>query len=176
MTQDIAAPPGLLEISQYLEANSKSERYKKSRPTSISEICFRLLDLRARLKKGDIVEPKAIFQAAKQMDSDLEAWTALRSDSTYETVKVAHSPPGTYFKGTRHIYTNPMAAQAWNSWRTLRILISRIIIQSTSDSVRPADGDRLKTIALMRSLSTDICVSVSNFIGSPRKHIYMATY
>ena len=147
------------------------ERRKKIQPGPIGDMCFRLLDLRAAIKSGDITDPKAIREAAIEMDGDLEAWRAtLQPSWSYATVDAGDALASTYFEGKCHIYSSLWTAQVWNNWRTLRILVNRIFLQNEIRSGAPDSTHESTALSLIHQLSTEICISVSSFIGSPRKH------
>ena len=116
-----------------------------------------------------MTDPSSIRSVASQIDADLEGWTPSISRSwAYATVP---APAGTYFQGKRHVYDDPWAAQVWNSWRTLRILVNRLIIEYSSGTEEPAGNIKHPAFQLIRRLSTDICISTADYIGSPRKRI-----
>lgn len=122
MQQDVAAPQAVVQICHNFKTSAMGERRKKLQPGPIGDMCFRILDLRAAIRRGDITDPKAIREAAIEMDRDLEAWRiTLQPSCSYATVDAGDAPAGTYFGGKRHIYSNLWNAQVWNNWRTLRI-------------------------------------------------------
>lgn len=169
MQQDVAAPQALLQISHNLKTSAMDERSKKIQPGPIGDMCFRLLDLRAAIKSRDITDPKAIREAAIEMDGELEAWrAALPPCWSYATVDAGDAPAGTYFGGKRQIYSNLWTAQVLNNWRTLRILINRVILQNAIRSDAPDSAHESTALSLIHQLSTEICISAPNFIGSPR--------
>jgi hypothetical protein len=138
---------------------------------AMGHMYFRLLDLRAAIKSGDVTDPKSIYEVAVEMDRELEAWRAtLQPSWSYATVDADNAPAGTYFEGKHHIYSNPWTAQVWNNWRTLRILANRIILQSEIHSGAPDSANGSLVFSLIHQLSTEICISTPGFIGSPRKH------
>jgi hypothetical protein len=170
MQQDVAAPQALLQISHNFKTSAMGKRRKKTQPGSIGDMCFRLLDLRAAIK-SDITDPKAVREAAMEMDADLEAWrAALQPSWSYATVDAGDAPAGIYFEGKYHIYGNPWTARVWNNWRTLRILVNRIILQNEIRSGTPDSAHESAALSLIHQLSTEICISAPSFIGSPRKH------
>jgi hypothetical protein len=134
---------------------------------SLGDMCFQLLDLRAAIKNGDMTTT-AIRETAIRMDTDLETWKAkLQPNWSYTTVYDCDD--SIYFKGIHQIYDNPWIAQAWNTWRTLRILINQIIFQNEigSDELEVTEPT---SISLIHRLSAEICISVPSFLGSPRKY------
>lgn len=143
-----------------------------TQPEPLGHVCFRLLDLRAAIKSGDMTDPIAIYAEAVEMDRHLEAWRAtLKPIWSYATVDVVEAPAGTHFEGKCHVYNNPWTAQVWNNWRTLRILVNRIIVQH--DIYINVD-DRVHepfALSLIHQLSSEICISAPVFIGNAREHI-----
>src|ERR1700726_3460350 len=135
MQREVAAPQALLQISHNFKTSAMG---KKTQPGPIGDMCFRLLDLRAAIKSDDITDLNVVREAAIETDADLEAWrAALKPSWSYATVNAGNTPSGTYFRGKYHIYDNPWTAQVWNNWRTLRILINRIILQNEIRSGAP---------------------------------------
>lgn len=155
MQYDVAVPQALLQISHSFGTSA------------MGDMCFRLLNLRAAIKCGDITDPNAIREVAIKMDADLKT---LQPSWSYVTVDASDTPAGTYFEGKRHIYSNLLTAQAWNSWRTLRIMVNRIIHQNEIRSVAPDSAHKSTALSHIHQFSTEICISAPNFIGSPRKH------
>jgi hypothetical protein len=153
MEQDITAPVGLRQVSQNLK-------------TTMGDLCFRFFDLRSGIKTGKFPKQKDICEAAYQMDKDLATWSlTLAPKSGYTTESVEDAPAGLYFKGKRHVYGNAWAAQVWNNWRTLRILLNRIILcNDMPDGVPWATA-----LSVVKDLSNEICISTPMLIGSPRE-------
>ena len=108
-----------------------------------------------------------------QCCGELETWrAALKPDWNYVTVDAGNASVSTSFKGKLHVYKNPENMQAWNNWRTLRILLYQIILQNETscgliDSVHASTA-----IFVIRKMSTEVCISASIQIGSPCKQIH----
>jgi len=159
MQQEIAAPYALLQLSRNFKISA------------IAHMNLRFLDLRAAIRRGDLVDPKAIYNAAIRLDGDLESWkAALEPSWSYSTVDAGDALAGMYFEGKRHLYNNLRTARIWNSWRTLRILVSQIILQNEVWFGATGSGHEYTALSTIHQVSTEICVSAPNFIGSPRKH------
>lgn len=133
----------------------------------MGDFCFRLLDLRSAIKSGEITDPRAILEAAAGLDSDLEAWRAsVPLNWNYTTVDAGNAPPGPYFDGKRHIYSSQVIAQIWNNWRTLRILVNRLIFENEVRSGVPDSGHESAALSVIQKLSTEICVTIPIFSGA----------
>jgi hypothetical protein len=175
MMQDFAVPDAVpdavMEIHQEVRPSAAGGGPKKIRSGALGDMCFRLLHLRSAIKSGEITDQEAICSAAIEMDRDLEAWRAsLESNWSYTTVDAGDVSAGTYFDGKRHIYSNLWTARLWNNWRALRILLSRLILQNESASDASDSAQKSTSLTLMHQMSTEICISAANFLGSPRKH------
>ncbi|KAH8899899.1 hypothetical protein GQ53DRAFT_835917 [Thozetella sp. PMI_491] len=152
LQHDLVIPGVVIDLNHHVEASG------------MGEMCIRLARLRAEMKTGKATR-QAIRDAAVEMNYDLEAWKADRSsDWQYVVADVDERAPGTYFQGKRHIYSNPWTARRWNNWRTLRLLVNRIIL----DNCLPSDPYESGASSVIRLMSTDICISGPCFMDSPR--------
>jgi hypothetical protein len=167
----------MIEMSNVFKTNAMKERSKKITQSPMGEIHFRLLDLRAAIKSGEITDSKAIREAAIKIEDELEAkWATMQPTSSYATVDICDAPMGTYFQGKRHIYSNIRTAQKWNYWRTLRILTNGIILQYR---IQPGTFDNaldVTALSIIHQMSTEICICAPTFMGSPRKHTNTVNY
>jgi hypothetical protein len=139
-------------------------------------ICFRFLRFRDAIKSGQLTDPKAVRDTAKQLDQDLETWLeTLPPNCKFEIVDTAEQSPESYPGAVqRHVYGDLWAAQAWNNWRGMRIAVNQIILQNHNRSgPEPALDDAL---LLLHALSTDICVSVASFAESTRTLLSHSPY
>jgi hypothetical protein len=172
MQQDTTAPLALLEISQNFKTGVMGAHPPNKSPSSIGDKCFKLLDLRAAIKSGRISDPSSIREAAYDMDGELEAWrTGLDPSWRYAMVDARNGPAGTTFNGKIHIYNSLETVQGWNNWRTLRILVSQIILQNENRSGSPDKACGRAALSVIRQMSTEVCISTPLYIGSPRKYI-----
>ncbi|KAF2475302.1 uncharacterized protein BDR25DRAFT_213918 [Lindgomyces ingoldianus] len=168
--QGVAAPLALLQISNTYRGSFMEKHRKKNKPSPMGDIYFRLLNLRSGIRSRNISDPKVIRKAAVELDNDLQAWRAtLPSSWIYATVDAGNTSPGTYFEKKRHIYSSPWTAQVWNSWRTQRILVNQIMHQNEIHYDAPNNANHPSALSIIRQMSTEICISAPNFIGSPRK-------
>lgn len=176
MQQDTPIPEALLRSSDDFE-NIRD----RDRPESIADVSFRLANLRAEIKSGKITDPKAIREAAIQVDKDLKARrTKLHPISRFYSVKAAGVPSEISYNGNCHVYSSDASANVWNNWRALRILANQIIYhydEDTRDTFENPQDDVDGTIpnpalhpavSIIRELSTDICISATTMTNSPR--------
>lgn len=171
MQQVVPASQALMQISHDFETSVIGERRKNTPPAPLGDLCFRLLNFRAVIENDHLRDPEAIRETAVQMEGEIEAWQATLPRSwRCSEVDVTDAPAGTCFGGKRHIYSNPWTAQIWNNWRTLRILINRIILQNEIRSGVPDSVHASTALSHIQQSSTEICISAPSFIGSPRKH------
>ncbi len=141
-------------------------------PASITEICFRVVNLRAALRTGAITDPGVIRTVAMDIDDDLETWrTGLTPSWRYASVV---SPPGTHcddcFNGLRHVYPSLWIAEAWNNWRILRLLVNQMLMQTGVDL-----SETTKKQKAIRQLSSEVCLTVYNFTESSREFLRVQT-
>jgi hypothetical protein len=165
MQQATAAPDDILQMHQNLAANSGWGSGSRDSPSPLGELSFRLSRLRAAAKTGEL-DSAAIFDMAMCMDQDLATWAASIPDSwKYVVVAGEIEPTGTSFGSKlRHVYNSPWAAQTWNNYRTLRILVRQLIVRHCDEQ-----SDLDSHIALIHELSAEICISTEGYNMSPRK-------
>ena len=165
-------PPGLVRSTYNFETSGIRQQWKRrniASPASICALSFRIVNLRAAFKTGEMTDPQLIRETALEIDSDLEIWKAGVPHSwRYATVEDPNSDPITCFEGKRHIYPNLWIADAWNNWRSLRILVNQIILQNELRTDMSAIAER--AIETIRHFSTELCISISSFKDSPRKY------
>lgn len=138
---------------------------------SIADMSYRFVELRRDMKNGDITDTKKIREKAVTIDWDLHAWSSdAPSDRQYATVDVREGSPDLYFNGKRHMHESFCHAQIWNSYRTLRIMVNQLLLQNEMQSDGPDIDIRSSALSQVRKMSTEICISTSNFIDSPRKY------
>jgi hypothetical protein len=172
MYQNLSVPPSLLQTSQNFKTSSIRREWHKEKvasPGSISEISFRIVNLRAAIQNGHVTDSDTILQQANQIDDELMAWKTTASHSwMYGTAESARIPGVPYFDGKCHVYPNLWVAEIWNNWRTLRILVNQILLYQ-SPSMHSLDQlNRSNAQSTIRILSTEICISTSSFARTPR--------
>ncbi|KAJ9144280.1 Fungal specific transcription factor domain-containing protein [Pleurostoma richardsiae] len=184
LQRGISVPPALMETSPIFNAGPIEEYFDLDRPVSIAEPSFRLANLRAAIKKGEITDSVAICEAALQIDRDLDAWSSSVPDEWNYTV-VDGEPPDLYFEGKRHLHKDLWGVHVWNNWRIMRILTNQLILYHGGSEVitkvtddgstsllaqldAPEGSIQAAALARIRELSTDICISSPSIMGSPR--------
>jgi hypothetical protein len=134
---------------------------------------IRLNDFYAALKDGTITDSSEIIRVALTMNAESMAlFMNVPAEWNYTTVKV----PMVYGKSvselvwgdTYHIYYNFTSSSMWNNYRSCRILLHELIIDTvnTMDSLA-TDGTSLpqweilteQTRQIARQLVEDICAS-----------------
>lgn len=197
MEQHLAVPPGLVQSTYQFESGVIRQQWRRRKVAShgsISEISFRLVNLRAAVKNGEITDPRVIHDMALGIDRDLETWRAgvpvewrytvvdgsqvaendRDNDGDADTDTDPDLDPDHPFEGKLHTYPTLWIAEAWTNWRILRILANQIIMQrqtplpSIEDDDTPVESTRLAR-RVIQQLSTDVCISVSSFTGTSRK-------
>ena len=164
MLGDIPATSSSIEI---LNTGGVVRNYReRAQPGPLGSNTLRLLDLREAIRDRDIKDPKKICETALEIDRDLESWTStLSPDWGYTTANATESPSSDYYDGKLHVYRSHWVAQIWINWRVHRILANQIILQNDTRNSAHHSG----RISLIQNLSTDICISASTLIGSPRR-------
>ncbi len=168
MLQHLSVPQALVQMTaDFLASDTRKhwERNSISASSSISHMSLRLVNLRAAIHNGEITKSFQIQEIALEIDRDLQQWPTTVPPTwvpmAIETGRSQHACLGK----SRHQYPSSFIAQAWNNWRTLRILINRTLLQhSCKSSLR---GDLLVR-QLIQKLSIDICDSVPTFTNSSR--------
>ncbi|KAH8880964.1 hypothetical protein GQ53DRAFT_812943 [Thozetella sp. PMI_491] len=155
-----AVPP---EALQNLSANFVNDKF--------SDTCFRLLGFCASFRAGSLTDHGEIHDTAVAFDSGLIAWAAASTNSNvlrYSTIDTRDAPPGTCFRGKRHIYSSPLAAEAWNAWRTMRILTNQVMLENATSSgtLDSAVGSGARDT--IQQLSVDVCISAPIFVYTTR--------
>ncbi len=169
MQHDVPISPAVLQLSRMFDISNMGKRRKEFRPAPLGSLCFQVLHLRDAIRSGGLKDKQAICKTAVEIDRDLMAWAA--SLPTHATADApVGSPDETYFQGKTHGYSDLLIAQAWNNWRTLRIIVKQMIIQNEacSDSFDITHASS-SAPPMIRQLSDDICISAASFAGSPRK-------
>ncbi|KAJ9640690.1 hypothetical protein H2204_003319 [Knufia peltigerae] len=171
MQKRVAVPRALVQTTCDFQGSLMRQLWQNSRvasPSSITEICFRVVNLRAALhrqEEGDDTKMngKILLNMAVDIDNDLESWAAGLPDSW--RYSVVHGPARVaeeLLQGVRHVYPTLWIAEAWNNWRILRLLVSQMRLEISVDPQEIATSQNMA-----RRLCTDVCISVSNFSGSP---------
>ncbi|ORY13038.1 hypothetical protein BCR34DRAFT_562645 [Clohesyomyces aquaticus] len=173
MQQNVTPPPSLLRASREYQNSALAERRNKTLPRPIGDLYFQLIELRAAMKKGSLTDRIVIRETAISLDEELVVWKGTIPEMwKYTTIDAVGFPPGACFRGKRHLYNRLWTARVWNNWRTVRILLNRIIIDTTPFDT-PIGMEEGSPMALIRENSTEICISSPDLIGSPRSATLM---
>jgi hypothetical protein len=169
MQHDIAAPETVMRMSPKFQIPTEEERRRRVHSNPVVEMYARTLHLRSAIKCGQVTDKKTILEAATGLDSELEAWREnLGSSWNYAVVQADDAIVDVCFNGLCHVYSNLWIAHIWNNWRSLRILVNETIVETDHGSEMPS-AQVAASILLIQELSTEICISVGNFLGTPRK-------
>ncbi|KAK4202942.1 hypothetical protein QBC40DRAFT_319686 [Triangularia verruculosa] len=157
MKQRSTVPPALVKATYNFQSSGIREQLHQREtrnPASICEISFRVVNLRAAVKNGTLSQ-KEILERALDIEADLKTWRqGLPSTWEYTTLDDTAG-----FDGKRHVYHNLSMAKVWNNWRTLCILVGRIMVQNEAYEVDP----KLLTLRWMHDLMAEVCISASSF-------------
>jgi len=158
-----------VQTSYMFKTSVIRQRRNNANQKSMADMSFRLVNLRAAVKNGEVIDPQAIREAALELDGDLDAWGAnVPPGWGYTTIDASEAPVGTCFEGKRHMYSNLWYAKDWNSWRILRILVNQIVIQNEARWRVPDSDQKSIALSIIREMSIGICISTASFTGSPR--------
>ncbi|KAL2816473.1 hypothetical protein BJX63DRAFT_441558 [Aspergillus granulosus] len=169
MTQKLPVPPAIVSTTYDFETSTLRQLWKASgyaTPGSISEICFRLVNLRALIAHDGLVDPIFIREHAFAIDADLEEWKASAQIRwAYETISAPNTSRSAFMEKHHH-YANLWVATAWLNYRLLRILVNKLIIENEL-KLEYADEILSRAREIVKHLSTEICISVGSFDGTP---------
>jgi hypothetical protein len=136
----------------------------------MSEICLRVVNLRAAVKNNAITSPERILSSAFELDDDLDAWRdGLPAEWTFTAVATGAERESTNFHFETHTYMNNFVADAWNNWRALKILVSLIMLEHDESSAQLEPTISAKFISTIQARSVDICNSMSFFKDRSRE-------
>ncbi|KAL2862427.1 Zn(II)2Cys6 transcription factor [Aspergillus lucknowensis] len=176
MAQKLPVPPALVNTTYGFETSTLRQSWKDGNlatPGSISEISFRLINLRAAIAHG-LVDTLGICEQALAIDADLEDWRlSAMVKWAYQIVPAPESADKVYFSGKQHRYANLWVAKAWLNWRMMRVLVNQLILENCSGLGFDVDF-KSRARAVVRDLCTEICISVPSFDGTP--HILAAIH
>lgn len=168
MQRHIAVPQSLTQSwdTFYTSKTRKGWQHRNLvSPTSICKISFRLVNLRAALRNGEIIDVQIAIETAVGIDEDLVSWReSIPPEWEYTTVDSPDS-----FGGSTHIYPTLWVAEVWKNWRILRILVNQMIGENEASSSEPDDERISRALLVIRRSSMELCIACSNFKGTPRK-------
>ncbi|OAP56352.1 hypothetical protein AYL99_09531 [Fonsecaea erecta] len=172
MQENLAVPKALVKATFSFQTGALRQNWQRANiasPGSITEICIRVANLCAVLKGQEVTNPQAIRAIALEIDTDLETWRAgLPPSWAYATIQVRDAANDT-FSGKKHVYNNLWNAEAWNYWRTLRALVTQLMLENEARSTEPDDALMTRALSTLRQLCIEICISTYSFRDSPRK-------
>lgn len=170
-------PPSLVRTACLFEASGIREKMRVRNhvsPASIAEISFRVVNLHAAIQNDKMIDSQSIRQAALAIYDDLKKWRAcLPSNWDYTTIDVSEAEYNTHFKGKAHLYPNPWISELWNSWHSLRIVVSQMILQNEIRSSTPDNTLKSTTISDIQKISAEICISTSSAMYTPREYPWL---
>jgi len=173
MQKAVAVPRALVQTTYDFQSSAIRQIWQLSRvasSSSITEICFRIVNLRAALRQGDPMDRTMFRNMALDIDGDLEDWRAgLPSTWRYSTIHGPARDAQDLLQGVRHMYATLWIAEAWNNWRTLRLLVNQML-----DAISVDSHESVSLQDLARQLCTDVCISVFNFAESPSESGHVA--
>lgn len=170
--QHMCIPPILVQLTYKFETSRIKRQWRKlliASPESISEIGFRIVNLRAAVTNGTMAAT-TICETAMAIDRDLEVWrTCVSRNWHYTTANTSQDEPDTGFMGKVHSYPSMWIAEVWTNWRILRIMANQFFVKGYRllSTVNGA-AQMSVSIEIIRQLSIGICISVSWFDGTPR--------
>jgi len=105
------------------------------------------------------------------IDRELQAWSAALPQEWNYQVEILDGPLDGGFGGIRHVYPSLWNAEVWNNWRLVRVLVSRILLDTSTESHgEPSlEPSVASIVSRIRQYSEDICVSTNALIDTPRK-------
>ncbi|KAH7123631.1 hypothetical protein B0J11DRAFT_529503 [Dendryphion nanum] len=171
LQQQMSVPHCLVKASSAFQSSNIRENWKTRSVASAGSLCvvsFRVVNLRAAFKKGDI-DYLTVRNEALDINSDLQIWQeGMPSSWMFSSEPALDSELDAIYGGVIHKYSSMWVAEAWNNWRLLRLLVSQIIQQNEKRAPVPDVVRQLLAEAMIRHTSYDLCVSASTFARSPR--------
>ncbi|KAH7176826.1 hypothetical protein EDB81DRAFT_50387 [Dactylonectria macrodidyma] len=172
LQQHMAVPHALVRATCQFQTSIIRQQWQRNNvasQASMCEISFRIINLAAAFAKREITDIPTVQSKALDIDNDLQAWKA-RAPSMwgYTAIDASDAVNGAFFDTNVHVYPNLWIAETMNNWRVVRILISKLIIQAEDCSDSPDMKKKAAYLSTITKLSTDICISVSSFTGTPR--------
>lgn len=172
MQQNMAVPPALIDLTRSFEASTMRHnlrRRKLASAGSISEVSFRVVNLRAACRSGEIGDPKMIRDMSLAIDHDLLSWrTSVPTEWDYIESTPSDRSSTTY-EGLCHTYPTIWIAEILNNWRTLRIIVNQMIMNNAEQLSGGHEPYEASALAAIKELSKELCASVPGFSDTPRK-------
>lgn len=142
----------------------------------LSSVIIDFTILRSDVRDCKIVGPKAVIEAALQLDGRfISVFENLPENWKYDMAYTDENPH-LIWNGCYHVYKESWMAHIYNSYRTCRILLHEIIrdqLLAASTAMTPiipiaqmiVQGE--KSVAIMLELQADILASIPRFTPSP---------
>ncbi|KAJ6032055.1 hypothetical protein N7540_002787 [Penicillium herquei] len=163
--------------------SEKAMEYRNSDDHIIDELgleVIRLSNFCASMKDGSVTDPGEIIRAALTIDANLTSlFITVPASWNYRIVKVpvfnGEAITRAVWGDSYHIYENLAASSMWNNYRSARILVHELIIDTVKrlDASTPEETDRRQQRALAsqsrliaHQLVEDICSSVPFNLGA----------
>ncbi|KAH7007070.1 hypothetical protein EDB80DRAFT_718179 [Ilyonectria destructans] len=170
--QHMPVPQALVQATRDFQDSIIRQQWQRSNVASRGSVCqisFRIVNLGAVFANREITDLDVIRDMALEIDRDLEAWReGAPSGWAYTRIDASETNPGTFFDTHIHVYPSLWIAEAWNNWRALRIVVNKIIYQCETCSDASCDARQSVALSTIQELSTDMCISISSFMGTPR--------
>ncbi|UNI13607.1 hypothetical protein JDV02_000334 [Purpureocillium takamizusanense] len=174
MQRSSGVPRALERAARSFQTSSLRQRWRRSNiatPSSIFEISFRIVNLRAAMLGRDAqLDRKSAREAALDIDRELQAWKeSLPGEWNYQD-EILDTALDDGFGGRRHAYPSLWNAEVWNNWRLVRVLVSRVLLDtSTENDDEPKPGSSVASIvSRIQQLSEDICISANALMDTSR--------
>lgn len=121
-----------------------------------------------------------LLKDAKQVDKTVASWSlSLPAEFLYSSLPLNSSSASKahdVYPASMDIYHDTKVSSTWNSWRTTRIHILRIIMECASVSQPHMDGqdpspDYLKALTMIQQLVDQVCSSIPFHLGHHLKKV-----
>lgn len=175
--------PILAELTESAKLHRKPDDQIQD---TLGLLVIRLSNFCASLKNKTITEPSEILRTALTIDAELMSlFLSVPSPWNYKTVKVpmidGERITQAVWGDSYHVYNNLAASSMWNNYRSARILIHELIIDTVNDinALGYDDNGHLQRSNLAsqsrqiaQQLVDDICASVPFHLGAGMEEDY----
>lgn len=165
---DLEPPPFLTDWQPELEANSPDMNFIRPADTLIAT-CLDFANLENKIKFNRISDTLAM-EELNEIDRRMIQWSIDTTDHDerwrYYDMQVDDSP--NVWNGMVHAYSGLPAPGVWNSYRSVRIMVTRAQeLMSRRFNPSPADQAAQRTYfrAVRRQLTDDICATIPCALG-----------
>ncbi|KAJ5273550.1 hypothetical protein N7478_008675 [Penicillium angulare] len=166
----------------YIRLTENAMKYRDENDQIIDLLCLeviKLADLRASIDDGSIFDPGEIIRKALTIDANLASlFISVPTPWQYQEIEnpFSNGPQigRTVWGNTYHLYGSLRASNMWNNWRSVRILLHELIIETVASlegcSPGPERRQQLALAAHSRFIASqlveDICASVPYHLGA----------